>query len=656
MLGHFTTAVTLAIVHVNLIALALLAYRVAGHYTLSRVASPLVLALAAFFTEHFVGFGPLSWCWPLTTAASLWIVFHDRAVLRTHWRVEATLAASFAWVFAWRFSYPGLVASSEKIGDLAMIVSYLPGERLPPTDAWLPPYPFNIYYSFQHYAAALLGRIFDLDPGLTYNFAFCLLVSLTIACAAAFAYTVCGTARSAAFVAVAFAAGGTGASLPVHLMLSDPQLHSSMRFIGGTATPARVDTAIGRAVVRAAEVPADPVVELPAETFAYLASLGDYHPPLSGFYLLALALLCVALIERGTRTVAAQAVLAATPVLCMIANGWTLPLQVMLVIAWIVFRLFERRPPDWRALAVGFAATSILCQPFLSTFAYEAGAYAVRLRLVPPREHTPPLLGLLLLYPLVIVAVPALCGERRRWLIWLSGMWVGMLLFSELFYIDDAYSGRFNRFNTTLKWWPWIQAGALLTAGASAIGAASRIWRYAAIAMLLLVSVYAVDLTKRLLTGGKVDFGQLDGAAWITSDRIERAILAFLKAQPPVIVLQRPEAGAFTPAPGLVLLAGQTAFLGWVEHEKLWRGRRADVELRAREVAAFYAGEMEGSAQWLLENRIDHVLWLKTEDKLPSGTFGKIDEQIRGAYFWREYYRAGEFRVGIWSRRSHPAG
>jgi hypothetical protein len=60
---------------------------------------------------------------------------------------------------------------------------------------------------------------------------------------------------------------------------------------------------------------------------------------------------------------------------------------------------------------------------------------------------------------------------------------------------------------------------------------------------------------------------------------------------------------------------------------------------------------MADSADWLVQNQIAHVLWLKTEAKLPTGTFDRIDQQIRPAYFWREYYRVGDFRVGVWSRR-----
>jgi uncharacterized membrane protein len=304
-------------------------------------------------------------------------------------------------------------------------------------------------------------------------------------------------------------------------------------------------------------------------------------------------------------------------------------------------------------LGIGFLGAAALCHPFLADFAYRSADYGIRFRLVPRGEHTPWLLGAILLYPVVAaVILPLLFGERKAWIVWASLMWLWLLLISETVYVDDIYSGRFNRFNTTLKWWPWIQAGALLTSGAYGLRSASRVLRYGTVAVLTVIALYAYDMTRGLVTGYKYDFGRLDGAKWITDDTVERALLEFLKAQPRGIVLQRPEAGAFTPAPALVLFAGQTAFLGWSEHEKLWRGQRADIDIRAREVAAFYAGALPHSADWLLQNGIDHVLWLKTEGKLPAGTFERIDEQIGHAYFWREYYRAGDFRVGIWSRKA----
>jgi uncharacterized membrane protein len=652
MLAHLATAFVVGSILLNLVALGLAGRRVTGHYALARVATPVAAALALFFVEHVVGLGRLGWAWPLTTAASLWIVARRLDLLRAHWKVEAAFAAAFAWAFAWRYASPSISGSSEKIGDLAMIASYLPGTRLPPVDAWFPPYPFDVYYSFQHYAAALLGRVFALSPGLTYNLAFCVAIALTLTAAAAAAHAICRSARRTALVTAAFALGGTGATLPVHFMLARVELFASMRFIGDAATREQVASPFGRWLLDRAGVGPTPI-KLPSETFAYLTALGDYHPPLSGFYLLALALLCIALLETAqARARATQAVLAATIPVCAIANGWSFPLQGLLVAAWVASRMARRHPPDWRALVAGGIGATALCYPFLSTFGQRAADYDVHLRLVPAGMHTPALLGAIVLAPLALaIVLPLAFGERKPWVLWSSLLWGGLLVLSEVAYIDDVYGGVFERFNTTLKWWPWLQAGALLTAGAYGLHSGSRVLRYGTAAVLASVIVYGADLGRLLVTTPAPHRGRIDGAGEITSDPIERALLAYLQAQPRAVVLQRLQAGSFTPAPALTLLAGHTAFLGWPEHEKLWRGQRVDVALRDAEVRRFYAGQMPDAADWLAQNRIAHVLWLKSEGELPPGTFDAVDAQLRQRYFWREYYRTGDFRVGVWSRK-----
>ena len=146
-----------------------------------------------------------------------------------------------------------------------------------------------------------------------------------------------------------------------------------------------------------------------------------------------------------------------------------------------------------------------------------------------------------------------------------------------------SMSGIYDRFNTTLKWWPWIQAARSPGRGLDGLRARSRLYRYATFAVLLAVCAFGIDLA-RILQRPKPEFARLSGDGAITSDNIEKAILAFLETQPRSIVLQRLETGAFTPAPALTLFAGHQAFMGWPAHENLWRGLRADVGLRERQV------------------------------------------------------------------------
>ena len=650
MIYQLSNAWTVAILLLNLAGLSSAASRFLRPWLLARVTSPVLLCLVLFFVEHFAGLGRLSWVWPLTSAASAWLVWKDRFRLRQQWPVELAFLVGFGYALLWRFLLPNIDASSEKLADLGFINNYFDGSRLPPLDRWLPPFSFNVYYSFQHYCSAVLGRVLALDPGVTYNLSFCVIIGLTFTAAAGAAFLFSGRRWAAALVAFAFLAGGTGAVPITQFMVKDQNPVESMRFIGGTATPERTSTPFGRWLLRAAGVPAKDALELPAETFSYLAQLGDHHPPLSGFFLLALALLSVGLIESGTEARWAHVVLAATIPLTLISNLWSFPLQAGLVLFWALYRIATRQRLDAPALALGFLGALLLASPFLQGFAFSSRDSMAAMKWVIPGEHTAALLGMLIFYPmLVICAAQAGWGGRRLGL-WLTALWIGLLVASELVFIDDLYSGRFNRFNTALKWWPWIFSGALLSLGSLNLTAKSRLCRWLTLAMLLPISSYSLVLAKHIVRVPKSAMGQLHGAAWITGDPAEKPMLEYLKAQPPGIVLQRLEAGAFTPAPALTMFARQTAFLGWPEHEKLWRGRRTDIDIRSAEVTRFYRGELPDSSRWLVQNGIDCVLWLKGDNALPGASYDAINQQIGSTYYWREFYRAGEFRVGMWTR------
>lgn len=642
-------AVMLLILLVNLAGLGLLANRWAGNYLLARVAAPAGVALVGFFVEHFVGLGALAWLWPFTTGAAAWLLWRDWRILWANRMTEATFHGAFAYALAWRFAFPNIDASSEKLTGLGFLRNYFEGGRLPPVDGWLPPFPADVYYSFQHYASSLAGRILDWEIGFTCNVSVALIVAFTATAAAGAAFYFTSSRLCALAAATVLLLGGTGASPIAHLVKHKPTPHTSMRFIGGSVTPAEANQPLGRWLVRVNEVPEKEAVELPAETFSYLVFLGDHHPPLSGFLLLALALLAIASLEAQAGSKAAYAVLGATLPLTAVANAWSLPLQVLLAAAFIGWSVLKRRPVCWTMLVGGLAAAAVLVSPFLRHFAARALDYRTAFRLVPAEEHTPALLGLILFAPFLLILLAHLfSGARRSW--WLLALWVALLAFSELVYVDDIYSGKFNRFNSTLKWWPWIMAGVTVSLGSMNLAARSRWCRGMTIAAFVLLLSYSASLALHFAGTPKTAPGRLSGDAWIRSDAIEKPILEFLRAQPRTTVLQRIDAGAFTYAPALAMFAGHRAYLGWPEHEKLWRGRRADIDLREAEVKAFYRGELPHSAQWLLMNSIEHVLWLKGDNDRVEGAWDRIQQEISGRYYWREYYVVGDFRVGMWSR------
>jgi hypothetical protein len=290
-------AATLALVLINLTGITLLVSRWVPPFALARSAGILLACLALFCVEHFLGLGHLSWVWPISTLASLWLIGQGRARLAENgfWRSELVFAIAFLYGFVWRFSFPDITPSSERITDLYFITNYLPGNTLPPLDQWYPPHHFNFYYALQHYGAALLGRIFGLDGGTSCNIAFSLLMALPVTLAWYFTAPFIKTRWPRLLLVLALVTGGTGFSPLLHLVIRQPdgidsswgpaeRIISSQRFIGNMELPSpnRITTPLGKALFpepkpEQKSTPGFEARELPEETYGYQFFLGDYQ-------------------------------------------------------------------------------------------------------------------------------------------------------------------------------------------------------------------------------------------------------------------------------------------------------------------------------------------------------------------------------------------
>lgn len=316
----------------------LLAARYCPFIPLARSLAVVFFALALFFVEHFIGLGNLRWLMPILMLASGWIFWRNKtAVFRREFIVaELVFAAAFIYAFAWRFGFPSITPSSERMTDLFFITNYMEGVTLPPLDNWHPPYRFDYYYAFQHYGAALMGRIFGFGPGVTYNIAFALLAGLALTllvfigerALANFSGRIWQKRALLGLFVATVAFGGTGISPLLKVAYNGPakdtyvkpnmdaearsravrryhaqlanhareHIIASVRFIGSerdtTLNPTSKDvSALGPWVFpeTGGGVGGKKMV-LPSENFGYQFFLGDYHPTVGGFFLLLLAL------------------------------------------------------------------------------------------------------------------------------------------------------------------------------------------------------------------------------------------------------------------------------------------------------------------------------------------------------------------------------
>src|SRR5580692_6510365 len=98
---------------------------------------------------------------------------------------------------------------------------------------------------------------------------------------------------------------------------------------------------------------------------------------------------------------------------------------------------------------------------YLSAFLESGAGTGAVFRLVTAKQHTPPLLFVLFHFPTLALIVLGFASGNPRGRK-LGALWLLLLLFTEFVYLDSVYVGTDARTNSTLKWWPWIEAGTLM--------------------------------------------------------------------------------------------------------------------------------------------------------------------------------------------------
>ncbi|HXN35064.1 MAG TPA: hypothetical protein VN877_02770 [Opitutaceae bacterium] len=669
----------LAQLSVNLWGLTLLAGVLWRNRWFALAAGPLLATTAVYAVECFHGLGPsllglgqLSFVLSAALIAfscGTWepaILGSRGTELLRQWRSEfaprrlvgclGIFAAVFLYAMAWRYTDPNLNGGSEKDADFSYICSYYSGATIPVPDYWYYPYPSDHYYSFQHYGAALVGRVLQLPRGTAYNISFCLLVALG---GAAFSGAVVLATRRAwvrALLIAGFVVGGTGATLLVHLTEKDVGPMTSMRFIG----TAQIDKAplgpwLKAYKMKYSKITPDGValdMALPSEPFAYSIYWGDYHAPLSGYYLLGIAVMGMMLWSRvGQRRYAAF--VGGVLTWSVLANPWSLPLQAILTAGWIA--------ANWRdgrrlilSVAAGAAAVWLAASTYLSAFTAAGVGTGATFRLVAAAEHTPPLLFLLFhSTTLALIALGFASGhpKGRR----LAALWLVILLFSEFVYLDSVYVGTDDRTNSTLKWWPWITAGALMTLGPHVLEQTRRRWvRVAGTLVCLYPCFYAYDLWVVLRDRVNESTGHLEGSYLLTQDENSRFILDRLSVERPGVVVERPDRqGGFTDSAVIPLFAGKQLWLGWSGHELLWRSFKDEIRRRFTALTLLYGGDLPDAGKWLGAQGIDFVLWYRPDDT--PELWEKVNRSIGPGYEWLDVRVFQEKdldvrKVGYWRR------
>jgi len=699
--------------------------RICPHYAIARSVAILTLVLLGFFLEHFVGFGSMTGVLPIVLGLSAIIMWKSQSRLKSREFVisEIIFVCALLYAFLWRFSFPSITPSSERMTDLFFISNYMQGVTLPPVDNWNPPHAFDYYYAFQHYGAALMGRIFAMQPGVAYNYAFALLGALPLTLVAFVGQQVFrsqGWSRSKTFVysvlltaAVAF--GGNGLSPLLSLSYKAPVIKAKVsagqseqaqaqltkrhkgalanysrnhiigaaRYIGSdrdrplqdqnniNSTFAKVffpDTAV--AIKNKKMV-------LPSENLGYQYFLGDYHPTVGGFFLLTLALaLLFSLLPGGAGhplTISSssfkagpgqptdavndsterwqkrvQGALTLCVPLMLITNTWTLPLLVFLILAWMLYCSLTQRPLYWGWLLGGGVLGSLLIYPFMSGFL--TSTLATPVKWVPAEMHTPMARFLALHWPvLLLIGLGAWEGRTRKLAWYFSGIWVFLLILSELIYIDDPTAAHFSRTNTVMKWWGWIQVGVFISLGALLLGSSLKWLRWITMSVLLVITASAgFELARYWTYSGKFYTGYMEGHRWYTNTATNRQMFEYLEAAPAGVVLEPVLDNAYSNTSIYAIFNGKSVLLGWPSHLRTWHGDVPRIWIMKEEIEHFYKGEKTDALVWLQSHDVRYIVFSPKND---NKKFELIHQQIKDVYAWHEYEHSRKRHTGIWVRK-----
>lgn len=639
---------------INLVGAGLASRRLVTDYAVARFSGLLGFCLVAFFLEHLAGWGPHPPLLPFTSALSLWLIWRHRSVLKEHWKWEVLFGAGFLYSLVWRYTFPNIDATGEKMPNLEMIEGYMRGTRLPAPDLWMPPFRANCYYSFQHYGAALMGRMLDIGPGVTYHLAYCTLAGFIALLAGSCVARLCPWRPGRWISVLSLMLGGSGAVVVSHVVLDNPAMIQSVRFLGGSVVHESVNP-LGMRLARAMDKPGYEPRDLPMEPLSYVLVNGDYHPPLAGYVLLAFATTLIAANvcgAAGRPRAVNHALLAATVPVALISNAWVFPLQCLLVLGWFLYRALCGERGLLKPLLAGAGAAAFLEYPYLIEFSQQAIGDNASIGITAAADRTPLLGWLATFWPVAgILLLGLLVRERRSFTLFLFLLWVGLLVGTEVFYNHDVYGGVWIRFNTTMKWWPWVYAGILLTQGAVNLGSRSRLCRYGTVVLLVPTLLFAGDIGRQFARTPKEFAGQLSGSGWIEKDIVVQGLIADLRSRPDGIVIESGLVMANSEAPAVALFAGKPSLLGWPWHETTWRGPFLEIRAREDQIDAFYANTQEDPVDWLLRYDVRYVLWMQKDNVDHNSRFAKIRDKIKSHYFWHHVYGDNvTVAIGYWER------
>jgi hypothetical protein len=600
------------------------------------------------FLEHYVALPQLGFLLPFTFGGLIWVMLTSPDSWRGLKLAGVLFFIALTFCMALKCISPDIPNWTEGIGDMTRILEYCMGEKVPPTDMWMPPYNRAGYYSFQHYGASLLIRLFSVDIGTGYNLAFALLAALTGLVGAGAAFSVSGKrAWVSAATLFVLMAGSTGGAIFLIFMRQqdhDPDYVLSLALNGGWDEPNW-----NPFWWIAAHDHFHPWLKLlpPLYTLYY----SEYHANLGGAFCVMASLLAGNEIFAPTRTNWSWICLIALPMIVIIMSAWFFFVVLFFCAGSIALALLSgRRPENWRWVVLIGLVTLVLVWPTVSTLIITAAAYPHMFSWATPDFHTPLWMFLVQWWPVYLPWL-FLCFVWRD--LTLAARWFHAAVPILFLWVEFVTVG--DRPLEVEKMWGAIYGAGLVTVLPLAFAQRGLLFRILEVFMLVIMAIcFGWWL--------KVDYSNIDstvlcrlqGDFYIQADPQRRRLEQVLDRFHDRIVLPGKAVWAYNQAPAVIDFTRNRCYIAWSFQEDEC-GHPDEPAYREKMNNSFYAGTMADPLAFLRANDIEAVL-IWPEDKISDGLLDKFKREIGSDYFYIDCKMDMPDNAGLFVRQRLMAG
>jgi hypothetical protein len=581
------------------------------------------------FIEHYIALPNLGWLLPITLGGLLW------AILKPGYSWEGLhfpailFIVLFTFIFGLKCVGPEISNTNEGISNLVRVLDYCLGGTLPQKDSFLPPYDYGSYYSFQHYGAAILKRLFSVDLGTAYN------VSLI---GAGVAHSITGKTWIAVVTVIILLSGSTG-SVPFIILFGHhgPDYGLSTNLNDGWDNPDNNPFAW----ICAFDKHHPGLLLQPPMINLYWS---EFHSTLGGNFVTIATVLAAVVVFREERNNWAWICLIVLPVVIVITSAWFIFIAVFisggsLALAWMA----GRRPENGRFVGIATGIAIILLWPFVYTVtgtSSPAGFHWTN-----PDEHTPLWMFAIQWWPIYLPWLYLLFVWNR---LDLRARWFHAVL--PILFIAVEFVTFGDRKLTTEKMWAGIYGVGLVTLLPLVFMQKRR-------AFILLTALFTLNgliglgaALNQYYTFGSHDYFHLSGDAWVQGDTQKKRVLQVLKRLHGATILPGKSYWNYSQAAAIVTFSENRCYVAYTFTEELY-GHGPETEYRNKINNAFYAGQVTNPLTFLDSNKIAAVL-IWPEDNTSDQQLQQFQTQLGPEFFYIDCKMDGQNNAGVFLRQS----